>query len=377
MFGLGLGKLGSVIGQAVAAAFSPANLFASGEQGAWYDPSDLSTMFQGAVSTTPVTAPGQPVGLILDKSKAPTSRTALPVMTCSATVSQAGNVLTFASSPAGDQASGNPPINGNYFYRMSFTIVGTGSVVIYVGASPVTFSAGTHTLKSWNANAASYFIFRANAGGFNGTVTFTELLEYAGNHASQDTTAKKPLLQNDGVNNYLYFDGVDDSLSTAAIDFTAINKIGIFAGINNTGAGWKVALMFSSGGFDAGSFGLQAPTNDQNGSTVIYPSGEAAFKIQGWTDTTNGSNYVLTANTDNATATRNIVNRINAVENSALNTGVLSGNFGTFPINIASNGIGGENFAGRIYSLIILGRLATTQEITDTETWINSKIGAF
>jgi hypothetical protein len=43
-------------------------LFASGEQGAWYDPSDLSTLFQDSTGTTPVTAVGQPVGLMLDKS---------------------------------------------------------------------------------------------------------------------------------------------------------------------------------------------------------------------------------------------------------------------------------------------------------------------
>jgi len=43
-------------------------LFVAGEQGAWYDPSDLSTLFQDAAGTTPVTALGQPVGLMLDKS---------------------------------------------------------------------------------------------------------------------------------------------------------------------------------------------------------------------------------------------------------------------------------------------------------------------
>lgn len=43
-------------------------LFANGEQGAWYDPSDLSTLFQDAAGTTPVTASGQPVGRMLDKS---------------------------------------------------------------------------------------------------------------------------------------------------------------------------------------------------------------------------------------------------------------------------------------------------------------------
>jgi hypothetical protein len=46
----------------------PASLFASGEQGAWYDPSDLSTLFQDSAGTTPVTTAGQPVGLMLDKS---------------------------------------------------------------------------------------------------------------------------------------------------------------------------------------------------------------------------------------------------------------------------------------------------------------------
>ena len=43
-------------------------LFANGEQGFFYDPSDLSTMFQDAAGTVPVTAAGQPVGLMLDKS---------------------------------------------------------------------------------------------------------------------------------------------------------------------------------------------------------------------------------------------------------------------------------------------------------------------
>ena len=43
-------------------------LFSNGEQGFFYDPNDLSTMFQDAVGTIPVTAAGQPVGLRKDKS---------------------------------------------------------------------------------------------------------------------------------------------------------------------------------------------------------------------------------------------------------------------------------------------------------------------
>lgn len=44
-------------------------LFANSEQGFFYDPSDLSTMYQDSTGTTPVTAVGQRVGLMKDKSE--------------------------------------------------------------------------------------------------------------------------------------------------------------------------------------------------------------------------------------------------------------------------------------------------------------------
>lgn len=47
--------------------FTPLSLFSNGEQGVWFDPSDLSSMYQDAAGTIPA-AIGQPVGLILDKS---------------------------------------------------------------------------------------------------------------------------------------------------------------------------------------------------------------------------------------------------------------------------------------------------------------------
>lgn len=50
------------------AGIDPVALFANGEQGVFYDPSDLSTLFQDAAGTIPVTGAGQPVGLMKDKS---------------------------------------------------------------------------------------------------------------------------------------------------------------------------------------------------------------------------------------------------------------------------------------------------------------------
>jgi hypothetical protein len=60
--------MGAVAMAARQAAFSPASLFAAGEPGAWWDPSDMSTLFQDSAGTTPVTAVEQPVGRMLDKS---------------------------------------------------------------------------------------------------------------------------------------------------------------------------------------------------------------------------------------------------------------------------------------------------------------------
>jgi len=56
----------SLTGQS--SGFGPASLFTAGQPGVWYDPSDITTLFQDSAGTTPVTAAGQPVGLMLDKS---------------------------------------------------------------------------------------------------------------------------------------------------------------------------------------------------------------------------------------------------------------------------------------------------------------------
>lgn len=56
-------KLGLIWGGG-GAPFTPRSIGAV----AWYDPSDLSTLFQDSAGTTPVTAVGQQVGRMLDKS---------------------------------------------------------------------------------------------------------------------------------------------------------------------------------------------------------------------------------------------------------------------------------------------------------------------
>lgn len=61
-------SIARAINEPAGSAFNPLSLFAAGDQGAWYDPSDLSTLFQDTAGTIPVTSAGQPVGLMRDKS---------------------------------------------------------------------------------------------------------------------------------------------------------------------------------------------------------------------------------------------------------------------------------------------------------------------
>ena len=47
---------------------TPASIFTGAVDGVWYDPSNLSSLFQDAAGTIPVTADGDPVGLMRDLS---------------------------------------------------------------------------------------------------------------------------------------------------------------------------------------------------------------------------------------------------------------------------------------------------------------------
>ena len=258
-----------------AAAFSPADLFASGEQGVWYDPSDMSTMFQDSAGTTPVTAAGQPVGKLLDKSG-------------------------------------------------------------------------------------------------------------RGNHATQATAAKRPLLQTSGGLWWLEFDGVDDVLQTANIDMTvtsdasvfvgfSIHLIDLFSHIVNLGDGLQGSVP---GGLwcsvsDVGKIDFEVQGTGVTSASAGYNDLGAALSVdtayvQSAVAKSNGSSY------------ETIVPYIDtAVKSSAWNasgTGVPgSGTFGNLPLFLGR--VFSRVFNGKIYQAVLLGRTATSQEITNTKAFVAAKSG--
>mgnify|MGYP000883493968 CR=1 FL=1 len=108
----------------------PRSLFAAGEQGIWLDPSDFSTLFQDAAGTTPVTAVGQPVGKILDKSGRGNHATQ-STGASRPTLQQDSNGLYYLSFDGTDDGMATPSIN--------FT--GTDKMTVWAGAQSASTAA--------------------------------------------------------------------------------------------------------------------------------------------------------------------------------------------------------------------------------------------
>ena len=274
MFGLGLGKLGSPGG--IEEVWSPLNLFASGEEGAWYDPSDLTTLYQDAAGTTPVTAVGDPVGRVEDKS-------------------------------------------GN------------------------------------------------------------------GNHASQSTAAARPIYRQDGNGKfYLDFDGVDDAMATGSIDFSATDKMSMFAGVHkdSDAAAGILAELSATYATNVGAFGVAAPGGQvlaANYGALLSGAG-GHFNASTTASFTSPTSNAVTGLYDIAQAVRaeELTFRVDAVEQSmtyGVDASAGTGNFGNYPLYLGARAGTSIFFNGRIYSLIVRGAASNDAEIAAAEAWVASKTG--
>lgn len=443
--------------------FWPSNLFLGGIPGAWYDPTDLSTMFQDSTGTTPVTAVEQPVGRILDKSgnaNHATQATAASRPTYRARY----NLLTYSEqfnnaawTKAGLNTTGTPPwvdvttapdgtntadqlielatLDQHVIYQNQTVVAGTYTFSVYAkstggaqrwismypqGTGVVAYAifdinAGAVTLTG-GAQYVSSSVSSVGNGWFRCSVTFTsgavsvanvvylsnasntQAPVYTGNGSSgayiwgaqlltaADVTATGNAYQRIAAATvydtapifrpYLAFDGVDDSLATAAINFTATDKMTVFAGLTKS-SGAALGMVTELGNrniVQAGSFSLTAP---RNAGAPDY-----SFIVEGTAVTDNTIvtyiapiTNVMTARGDIAASLNQL--RVNGAVAGTLTTTLGTGNFGNWALNIGRRNNTNLPFNGRIYELIVRGAASSTTEIIDTETWVNARTGAF
>ncbi len=236
-----IGSVGvSTSRQFIGAAFRNFNqqilkLFVNGEQGFFYDPNDLSTMFQDYAGTIPVTAVGPPVAIILDKSKElslgferVTNGNFSNGVTSWKGINGADEVvangfLNFTSvSVANPNGYQNGVFEPNKSYKVSFRVANYASGHVYLVAYSSTPSETVSTVQvSTNGVYTTTIKSPPNATGVLGirvgsvstlSITDVSVKEVLGNHAYQTTSSARPILQD--APRRIDFDAVDDKLIT-------------------------------------------------------------------------------------------------------------------------------------------------------------------
>lgn len=206
-------------------AANVAGLWRNGEQGVWYDSSDLSTMFQGAAGTLPVYAPGQgqvdpPVGLLLDKRpglvRGPellmngdfaAGNASWGVAGADAThvVDFTGGACRYRSdttSPVLTVSQGSLSIVAGRWYELTIVVSSWVSGGIKTdsfsgaaaGGLALASSAGTFRAIGLATSTTSVFSFLRNAANTDLTIDSISVRELPGNHAYQTTTTSRPTL---------------------------------------------------------------------------------------------------------------------------------------------------------------------------------------
>ena len=223
-------------------AFSPASLFAAGEQGVWYDPSDFTTMFQDSAGTTPVTAVEQPVRLLLDKSQGlvlgselvDTANTAAAwTVYGTNTVTQDGDAVkvTYVNDTQGAffymTASGglstNLTIGKTYLFTCQVRASG-GTVSVAPlffngsssGAGSVAVSSADYTTVTFRLleyTGGAPFVRLQTPVGTIGWIKSISVKLLSGNHATQSTNGAQPTLSA-RVNQLTYSEQFDNAAWT-------------------------------------------------------------------------------------------------------------------------------------------------------------------
>lgn len=198
------------------------SLFAANEPGVWYDPSDLSTLFQDSAGTTPVTAVEQPVGLMLDKS-GNCNHATQPTATSRPVLSARVNLLTntvFSGAVAGTPG-----------------VAPTGWSFNSIGGKIVSANGGVITFSATNARQIIGVIVTLPA---NVTQTWSVRIEANPNKLpfnqlffAVDATAAVPQYKANGINVDVtsYVPDAGDTLSITLINgatqITPIFRIGV------------------------------------------------------------------------------------------------------------------------------------------------------
>ena len=374
------------------------SLFTNNEQGFFYDPNDLTTMFQDAAGTVPVTGEGQPVGLMLDKSKGLVLGSERAVngdfsngsANWNVSGADATHIVTFADgkvryqsdtiSPVLALNQGGAVVTGKWYeVTINCSSYVSGSLKIDAGNGAQVVVSGLGTFKTKILASTNALVLVRNSPNVDLTIDSISVKELPGNHAYQSTSSMRPLLQRNSTTGayYLAFDGSDDFLVTNNIDFTATDKVSLFAGVRNlSGVAGMICELSNTIASNAGSFTLVSGTDaggtGYNSSSRGSAAAARSLAAKAFTYTSPESAVLSASHSISGSLSRICRNGVYGVDGVG-NKG--TGNFGNYPLYIGRRGGTSIPFNGHLYSLIGVARLSTDTETTAVEKAIAKNVG--
>jgi hypothetical protein len=176
---------------------------------------------------------------------------------------------------------------------------------------------------------------------------------------------------------YLEFNGLSWSMSTGSIDFTATDKMTVWAGVRKQAAGTAQLVELSTAvASNAGAFSM--PSDSGTNTWASFLGGSSSFV------SAQASGYAAPITTVNAVSqnlallSNEVILRVNGAQvatSGASDAG--SGNYGNYPLFIGARNNASLFFNGWLTSLIIRGAQSTQGQIEATESWVNGKTGAY
>ena len=392
----GLSRLLVGLNLAVGNNWLPNLLYQEGDILLWYDPSDLTTMFQDTAGTTQVSADGQSVALHLDKGQwggktLSQVLAAQPELLAAAawSMSVGGGTATATNSPEGtlnltgdgtNSAIGDQSFATVAGHRYKITCdVATNVVALYFGTTQggtqlatTTFGAGSARTYTFVATGTLTWVrfFRTGAG--TTSVSSISLKLVPGYHRTQATGPSMPKYKTDGTLHWLLYDGTDDSNQTSSITWGSDEVEACFGRTKSSDAAVNCLLEFSP--TLSGNNGTFALFNDVLASQYSFGSkGTIA------TDTFSGAGFAAPS-TNVLTCIGDIsgdVNRmrIDGVQVAETLTDQGTGNYGNFVLNFGRRNNTSFPFNGREYQTVMRSRLLSAPERADLEAYVAAKTG--
>ena len=306
----------SLRGQLNNSVYSPAKLFAASEQGVWYDPSQINTLYQDSAGTTPITAPAQTVGLMLDKSQGlvlgselrGSGAIGLVGTATAATYNTTTGVGTVTRVDASNQSFVQWTGLTAAYCKVTVTCTsGVGITVragTYTGSGTVVLSGQEFTLYSLSSGGAITITSSSATSGF--TVTSVKLIP--GNHATQATSTQRPTYGINpitGTRNLLTYTerfdatspfSVQTNVTTADNFATAPNGTTTAARLATTAVNAQHRIYQNSASWPTqGTLSIHAKANTASALQLVFTAG--ATNIFATYDLASGTVYHTAANT--------------------------------------------------------------------------------